>query len=416
MAQQTSIHLCPCKQSSEIHNKREKTLDYVRPDLSQNNEWWSSVHSLGELRSEIAALVKEKTGRKMQAKSEPLREGVVVIRKNTTMEQLQELGRKFNERFGVTAVQIAIHRDEGHWVGKNGMSSGTKPNEQPKPGDTWRPNYHAHIVFDWYDHGTGKSIKTSKLDAVEMQTICAEVLGMERGVSSDKRHLEAAEYKAKARQKEIATLEGMAQGLREEVSELSSAKIAREETVATIRELGASARDLIYGKYKREKKELNEKLRQITERLNIAEKDKIKLSDELSSKKQTIRDLEKKTSNLAHLSNENKALRNALDSATTQRDNAMPVIMAAYSWGVPQDKWGSLISGKEATVSELRNPESGEAIKGSFKIRANAYLVRLEIFIGRQWESLKQKWAQLMRTAMDRPQNIDERKSRGMHL
>lgn len=187
------------------------------------------------------------------------------------------------------------------------------------------------------------------------------------------------------------------------LSELSSAKIVREETVATIRELGASARDLIYGKYKREKKELNEKLRQITERLNIAEKDKIKLSDELSSKKQTIRDLEEKTANLAHLSNENKALRNALDSATTQRDNAMPVIMAAYSWGVPQDKWGSLISGKETTVSELRNPESGESIKGSFKIRANAYLVRLEIFIGRQWESLKQKWAQLMRTAMDRP-------------
>lgn len=80
------------------------------------------------------------------------------------------------------------------------------------------------------------------------------------------------------------------------LSELSSAKIAREETVATIRELGASARDLIYGKYKREKKELNEKLRQITERLNIAEKDKIKLSDELSSKKQTIRDLEEKNS------------------------------------------------------------------------------------------------------------------------
>lgn len=414
MAQQTSIHLCPCKQSSEIHNKREKTLDYVRPDLSQDNEWWSTVHSLGELRSEIAALVKEKTGRKMQAKAEPLREGVVVIREDTTMEQLQELGREFNERFGVTAVQIAIHRDEGHWVGKDGMSSGTKPDEQPKPGDTWKPNHHAHIVFDWYDHETGKSIKTSKLDAVEMQTICAEVLGMERGVSSDRRHLEAAEYKAKARQKEIATLEGMAQGLREEVSGLSSAKTAREETVATIRELGASARDLISGKNKRERKELNERLRQATERLKTVEKDKIRLSDELSSKKQTIRTLEEKTANFARLSNENMALRNMLDSVTTQRDNAMPVIMTAYSWGVPQDKWGSLISGKETTVSELRNPETGETLKGSFKIRANAYLVRLEVFIGRQWESLKQKWAQLLRTAMDRPQDLGERRSRGM--
>lgn len=186
---QTSIHLRPCKQSSEIHNKREKELDYVRKDLTHLNEWWSAVASLGERRSQISALVKEKTGRKMQAKAEPLREGVVVIQEGTTMQQLQELGRRFHERFGVIPVQIAIHRDEGHWKG-----------------DEWKPNLHAHIVFDWYDHSTGKSIKTSKLDAVEMQTITAEVLGMERGVSSEKKHLDSARYKAQARQKEIDDL------------------------------------------------------------------------------------------------------------------------------------------------------------------------------------------------------------------
>lgn len=186
---QTSIHLRPCKQSSEIHNKREKELDYVRKELTHLNEWWSAVASLGERRSQISALVKEKTGRKMQAKAEPLREGVVVIQEGTTMQQLQELGRRFHERFGVIPVQIAIHRDEGHWKG-----------------DEWKPNLHAHIVFDWYDHSTGKSIKTSKLDAVEMQTITAEVLGMERGVSSEKKHLDSARYKAQARQKEIDDL------------------------------------------------------------------------------------------------------------------------------------------------------------------------------------------------------------------
>ena len=135
----------------------------MRSDLSPLNEWWSAVPSLGERRSQISALVKEKTGRKMQAKAEPLREGVVVIKEDTTMEELQELGKRFQERFGVTPVQIAIHKDEGHWQG-----------------EVWKPNLHAHIVFDWYDHSTGKSIKTTSLDAIEMQTICAEVLGMER--------------------------------------------------------------------------------------------------------------------------------------------------------------------------------------------------------------------------------------------
>ena len=87
----------------------------------------------------------------MQAKAEPFREGVVVIKEDTTMEELQELGIRFQEKFGVTPVQIAIHKDEGHWQG-----------------EVWKPNLHAHIVFDWYDHSTGKSIKTTSLDAIEM--------------------------------------------------------------------------------------------------------------------------------------------------------------------------------------------------------------------------------------------------------
>ena len=110
---------------------------------------------------------RKKTGRKMQAKAEPLREGVVVIKEDTTMEELQELGKRFQERFGVTPVQIAIHKDEGALAG-----------------EVWKPNLHAHIVFDWYDHSTGKSIKTTSLDAIEMQTICANLRRCRRGMKS----------------------------------------------------------------------------------------------------------------------------------------------------------------------------------------------------------------------------------------
>ena len=107
------------------------------------------------------------------------------------MEELQELGKRFQERFGVTPVQIAIHKDEGALAG-----------------EVWKPNLHAHIVFDWYDHSTGKSIKTTSLDAIEMQTICAEVLGMERGVSSEKRNISKhRDTKAQARQKELEALQ-----------------------------------------------------------------------------------------------------------------------------------------------------------------------------------------------------------------
>ena len=187
---QTSIHIKPCKvSSSEVHNKREKELDYVISSLSKNNEYWEleKGKSLTSYVEETRCLVKTKTGRKMQAEAVPLHEAVVVIQDNTTMDNLKRIAERFRERFGITCVQIAIHRDEGK--------------------DAQHLNLHAHMIFDWYNHVTGKSIRTSKADASEMQTICAEELGMERGVSSSKKHLDAQRYKAKVRETELFELE-----------------------------------------------------------------------------------------------------------------------------------------------------------------------------------------------------------------
>ena len=192
---QTSIHIQACKiGSAESHNKRLKELFNVRPELSFQNEFWQIPQTLQERFEEIKSLVKEKTGRKMQAKATPLHEGVVVIDQGTTMAQLKELARRFQERFGFETIQIAIHKDEGHF--KDG---------------TWKPNLHAHMVFDWYNHDTGKSIRTSKSDASEMQSICAEVLGMERGVASDKKHQDIAEFRVKAKLKEAEEAEARAE-------------------------------------------------------------------------------------------------------------------------------------------------------------------------------------------------------------
>lgn len=199
----TSINLKPCKVTySEAHNTRKTELDYVRKDLSNKNEFWSSVESLPKLVKEIADLVKEKTGRRMQEKAKPLHEAVVVINENTTMAQLQEIGRQFKEKFGCTAVQIAIHRDEGHFE-----------NEENSDRQVWQPNLHAHIVFDWYNHNTGKSVKTTKKDTAEMQSIVAKILGMERGQSSDKKHLSPEQYKAVQEAKKAAIKEGLDQCL-----------------------------------------------------------------------------------------------------------------------------------------------------------------------------------------------------------
>ena len=214
MAQKTSINIKPCNiGSSEAHNRRtaeylaniRKEKFYIRTDLMAGNETWVSPDfreaTLTDRYNRIAAMVKEKTGRAMQTKdrervnkktgkvtivrgSTPLKEGVVVIKEDTTMEQLQKFCEVCKERWGVTALQVFIHRDEGHY----GI-----------PGDnaTWKPNLHAHIVWDWMNHDTGKSCKLDEKAMSEMQTVLAECLEMERGTSKEitgKEHLERTDF------------------------------------------------------------------------------------------------------------------------------------------------------------------------------------------------------------------------------
>ena len=198
----TSVHFQPCKEISEIHNYRKKKLDYVRTQVTNKNEnWmWDSSKNLADRREEIRKLVKEKTGRKMQSKAVPLHEAVVVIDYKTTMDDLKKLGKIYQQRFGIECIHISIHRDEGHWINRNGEDVGLKPTDNPTQkqiieGVKWKPNLHAHMVFDWYNHDNGKSWKTSKQDARDMQTIAAEVLSMGRGQESTKQHLDGLSYK-----------------------------------------------------------------------------------------------------------------------------------------------------------------------------------------------------------------------------
>lgn len=214
MAQKTSVNIKPCNiGSSEAHNRRtteylaniRKEKFYIRTDLMAGNETWVSPDfseaTLTDRYNRIAAMVKEKTGRAMQTKdrervnkktgkvtivrgSTPLKEGVVVIKDDTTMKQLRRFCEVCKERWGVTALQVFIHRDEGHY----GI-----------PGDnaTWKPNLHAHIVWDWMNHETGKSCKLDEKAMSEMQTILAECLDMERGTSKEvtgKEHLERTDF------------------------------------------------------------------------------------------------------------------------------------------------------------------------------------------------------------------------------
>ena len=221
-----SDHVKPCNiEQSERHNRRDaeyiaslnpRTL-YVRTDLSPNNESYVAPDmkgiSLQQHYDAIKAMVKQKTGRAMQEKkvmvtgkngkqkerngSSPIRESVVNIKPDTTMNDLLKYTKKVQERWGVRAIQIHIHRDEGHY-------------ENPDDPTTWKPNLHAHIIWDWMNHETGKSYKLGKKDMEELQDMAAETLEMERGKSkaeTGREHLERNDIILFQQKKQCAELD-----------------------------------------------------------------------------------------------------------------------------------------------------------------------------------------------------------------
>ncbi|MDE6872658.1 MAG: mobilization protein [Bacteroidales bacterium] len=224
MATKSSIHIKPCNiASSEAHNRR--TAEYMRnigeskiyivSELSADNERWVNPDfSTPDLRTHydnIKRMVKEKTDRAMQEKERerkgrngkitkvagcsPIREGVLLIRPDTTLADVRKFGEKCRQRWGIIPLQIFLHKDEGHWL--SGQPE-AEDKECFQVGGRWfKPNYHAHIVFDWMNHDSGKSQKFNDEDMAAMQTLAADLLSMERGQSkteTGKEHFERNDF------------------------------------------------------------------------------------------------------------------------------------------------------------------------------------------------------------------------------
>ena len=224
MATKSSIHIKPCRvTSSGAHNRRTaeymrnigKSQIYIVPELTADNEQWINPNfgspDLQVHYENIKRMVKEKTGRAMQEKERerkgkngkiikvagcsPIREGVLLIRPDTTLADVRKFGEECQRRWGITPLQIFLHKDEGHWLSGQ-PESGDR--ESFQVGEKWfKPNYHAHIIFDWMNHDTGKSRKLNDEDMTEMQSLASDILLMERGQSkavTGKEHLERNDF------------------------------------------------------------------------------------------------------------------------------------------------------------------------------------------------------------------------------
>ena len=384
MAQKTSINIKPCNiGSSEAHNRRtteylaniRKEKFYIRTDLMTGNETWVSPDfseaTLTDRYNRIAAMVKEKTGRAMQTKdrervnkktgkvtivrgSTPLKEGVVVIKGDTTMEQLRRFCEVCRERWGITALQVFIHRDEGHY--------GT-------PGDnaTWKPNLHAHIVWDWMNHETGKSCKLDEKAMSEMQTVLAECLEMERGISKEitgKEHLERTDFIINKQKQETEKAE------------------AEKEAARAAKEKAETERQFIEGENK-----AKEEYRQSLDK-DIADKER-QLKDGRKAKVDSILDsfgslvgvgksaaMEKE---IARLKAENERIRKAFPNAVKTKVEEMAKVLVAEKQKAEDERDRALMQSRslaierDKAVRQLQEQEDGERQRINFAVsRATA--------------------------------------------
>ena len=291
-----------------------KSQIYIVPELTADNEQWINPNfgspDLQVHYENIKRMVKEKTGRAMQEKERerkgkngkiikvagcsPIREGVLIIRPDTTLADVRKFGEECQRRWGITPLQIFLHKDEGHWLSGQ-PESGDR--ESFQVGEKWfKPNYHAHIIFDWMNHDTGKSRKLNDEDMTEMQSLASDILLMERGQSkavTGKEHLERNDFIIEKQKAELQRMDAAKrhkeelinlaeQELKQVKSEIRTDKLKKTATNAAT--AIASGVGSLFGSGKlKDLEQVNEKLRH-----EISERDKG--IDELKAKIQQMQE------------------------------------------------------------------------------------------------------------------------------
>ena len=435
-----------------------KSQIYIVPELTADNEQWINPNfgspDLQVHYENIKRMVKEKTGRAMQEKERerkgkngkiikvagcsPIREGVLLIRPDTTLADVCKFGEECQKRWGTTPLQIFLHKDEGHWLSGQ-PEAGDK--ESFQVGEKWfKPNYHAHIVFDWMNHDTGKSRKLNDEDMTEMQSLASDILLMERGQSkviTGKEHLERNDFIIEKQKGELQRIDaakrhkeeqiGLAeQELKQVKSEIRTDKLKKTATTAAT--AIASGVGSLFGSGKlKDLEQANEKLCQ-----EIAKRDKG--IDELKVRMQQMQEQHgKQIRNLQGIHNQE------LEAKDREISQLNALLEKAHKWfpmfkemlrmeklcaiiGFTKDMIESLLTKKEAI--QCSGKIYSEEHRRKFDIKNDIFRIekssvnenKLVLTINKQpiGEWFKEQWEKLRRGL--RQSEEEPRKSRGFRI
>lgn len=228
------------------HDVRESIWEdqEINDDYKGKNKF-KIIRKIENVVEDLTTIVKAKTKRGVQKNAMIIREAVVELPENTSLEKLITVGEKVGETpiyrssnklvidkktgkkslvsiplldvnnnqikspLGIKLFAAFLHVDEGNWINQFGRSAcllkGSDGNwhdptgvrhDPKKEGLTWKQHWHGHLWFACVDHETGKTIRPSTDELSQIQTLVANELGMERGIIGSKaRHKGTTDYK-----------------------------------------------------------------------------------------------------------------------------------------------------------------------------------------------------------------------------
>ena len=302
----SSINIQPSSGNAIIHNERIFDVAYALKNDDVNE--YHRIASISETRKAIYEDYKLHHGRKLNTKATPIREAVVNLNENHTMEDLKKLSEMLDKDYQMKVLHIAIHRDEGH-IDKTGEE---------------KINYHAHIVFSNYDFDKHITIKRDKDVMRKLQTDVANCLGMERGEeNSQKVRLDHRQYKRAMQEVEEKTkeLQRELKEVKQENTELKYSFKEMQKTITSLENLTVEQKKELHqlnSQVKNNKSEYDELLKKI-DNLTVENKDLKTLTSTLAAESvSNFEEAEKQKQKVKALETQNKALQEEIKQKPIQ--------------------------------------------------------------------------------------------------
>ncbi|MDD2821332.1 MAG: hypothetical protein PHW29_08730 [Flavobacterium sp.] len=214
MAKSATFSVLKASAHSSAHNSREDNPEYLIGTKEGAENSYDLRHSDSDFLKLAKVKYQEVTGQKMQQKQIDalIKETVLSLEDHHTEANVQKVFDTLNEKYGGHYItELSIHKDEGHFEDKNGVtyyptkdilqkedgwyivpltqSLEMKPSYKPKEYEfsekvdinDFKPihNIHAHVKFSMFDLETGKTGRMKHNELNDRIKTAAKVLGLD---------------------------------------------------------------------------------------------------------------------------------------------------------------------------------------------------------------------------------------------